>query len=137
MIETKITKRSNYNKLQFLGLAITIAAMLMLYLDISYGNILLIIGVGLVCIYQIIELVLAVKKDYLNILHILIYFTGIIYVIQINYHIYMGANDFYLFALLNMLVFTTLTISGMRSLMKKTPIDVDANEVPIDFPMNN
>ncbi len=136
MLETKITKRSNYSRLQFIGLAITIAAMLMIYLDVLYGNILLIIGVGLVCVYQIVELVLAVKKDYLNILHILIYLTGIVYVIQINYHIYVGANDFYLFALLNMLVFSTLTISGIRSLTNKEPIDADANEVPIDYPMN-
>ena len=128
------SKKSRFQRLHFAGLSITIIALLLLYLNISFGNLLILPGLLMVALFHIIELLLNARKDYFNILHILIYLVGLVYITQVQYHYSTGLSESQTIAVLNLLIFSTLIFTGMRGLTKRTKQDLGVDETPIDYP---
>ena len=128
------SKKSNYQKIHMIGLALVIVAMILIYINIDFGNLLLLPAAFLVAIYYMIELWLQSKKDYLNVMHIFIYITGLIYVTELKTHwgLIMRADQ--LLVTLNIFIISTLIISGFRGLIQKSKNEFNVDETPIDFP---
>ena len=117
-----------------LGLALVIVSMILIYLDIDFGNLLLLPAAFLVALYYLIELWIQTKKDYLNVMHILIYIIGLLFVTELRTHWYLILSNHQLLILLNIFIFSTLIISGFRGLVEKNSAVFNVEETPIDFP---
>jgi len=126
--------KSKYYRLHFIGLTLTIVSFLLIYLDVNFGKLLVLPGIGFVALYHIIDLIRNAEKDYLNVMHIVIYVLGFMYIAKLYIHFDFGMGEDVLIKLLNSCIFLTLIIKGVRGLIAKEKVDYEVDETPIDFP---